>query len=50
MNETLQYIIVFALFLIAIFVVIKPFFGKKKNDVGCKKGCGCDVSKSLENK
>ncbi|SEG65409.1 Virus attachment protein p12 family protein [Sphingobacterium lactis] len=43
MSTTIQYIIIFALFIFALYVIFKPFFSKKSGTPGCGKGCNCDV-------
>ncbi|MFZ4260669.1 FeoB-associated Cys-rich membrane protein [Sphingobacterium sp. HJSM2_6] len=44
MSLVIQYIIIFALFIFACYVVFKPFFKRKKNELGCGKGCGCSAN------
>mgnify|MGYP000984419265 CR=1 FL=1 len=43
MSLIIQYIIIFALFIWACYVVFKPFFKRKKDQAGCGKGCGCAI-------
>lgn len=43
MNEFIQYLIIFALFIVALYVIFKPFFSKKNKTQGCGKGCGCGL-------
>ena len=45
MSLIIQYIIIFALFILALYVIFKPFFSKKSETPGCGKGCKCDVEK-----
>ncbi|WP_313511730.1 FeoB-associated Cys-rich membrane protein [Sphingobacterium sp.] len=42
MSIIIQYIIIFILFIYALYVIFKPFFRKKKGNSGCSKGC-CTV-------
>ncbi len=42
MGLIIQYIIIFILFIGALYFIFKPFFSKKSNP-GCGKGCSCDV-------
>ncbi|MVZ64400.1 FeoB-associated Cys-rich membrane protein [Sphingobacterium sp. DK4209] len=41
----MQYIIIFLLFIGALYFIFRSFFpGKsKKNTAGCGKGCGCNL-------
>ena len=41
MDLTIQYIIIFILFVVAVLFVIRKFAPKKSNNTGCGKGCGC---------
>ncbi|WP_375542873.1 FeoB-associated Cys-rich membrane protein [Sphingobacterium hotanense] len=43
----IQYVIIFLLFVGALYFIFRSFFpGKKKNSAGCSKGCGCSVDMS----
>lgn len=45
MSLTLQYIIIAAIFIIAIAYIVKKFLPSKGKASGCGKGCGCDYTK-----
>lgn len=50
MSEIVQYLIIFALFVVALYVVFKPFFSKKNSPSGCGKGCNCGIEQPSEKK
>lgn len=41
MSEVVQYLIIFVLFVGALYVILKPFPSKKDKSSGCGKGCSC---------
>jgi len=44
MGLTLQYIIIAAIFGLAVLYLVRKFMPSKKAKGGCGKGCGCDYN------